>query len=228
MSMTEECPFKHGGPKLRPELPELPDLMKRLKVDERGYPIPFFVAYVNGKPEFQIADPQKYKLCIVQNLCWVCGNRLVGQRKAFVVGPMCTVNRVSSEPPTHLECANWSVRGCPFLSRPNMTRRDNPVIEETHSSMPGVGILRNAGVVAIWETNSWKLFPDRKGGKLFKIGDPVTVTWWTEGHKATRDQVAHAFSSGMPILRGACAGPEDHKLLDWQFNEALKYFPPIT
>lgn len=34
---------------MRPELPELPRQMRDLKMDKRGYPVPWFVDWVNGE-----------------------------------------------------------------------------------------------------------------------------------------------------------------------------------
>jgi hypothetical protein len=39
--------------RLRPELTELPLRMRGLPLDERGYPVPWFVAWIDGKPEFR-------------------------------------------------------------------------------------------------------------------------------------------------------------------------------
>ena len=61
--------------------------------------------------------------------CWVCGDPL-GVHLTFPIGPMCALNRTISEPPSHHECASWSARNCPFLSRPHMVRREDGAINE--------------------------------------------------------------------------------------------------
>src|SRR5262245_54991717 len=119
--------FNGGAPmnRLRPDLPPLPSRIAGLPIDpERGYPVPWFVAWHDGKPEFRTADGRKFRQAIRDRLCWVCGQPL-GRHLVFVIGPMCTVNRVTVEPPCHLDCAEFSVRACPFLSKPQMTRREN-------------------------------------------------------------------------------------------------------
>ena len=41
-------------------LPPMPSRIAALPVDERGYPVPWFVAWIDGKPEFRCADPAKF------------------------------------------------------------------------------------------------------------------------------------------------------------------------
>src|SRR4051812_13821199 len=107
------------------QLPPMPPSIAALPRDHRGYPVPWFVAWSEGRPIFPAADPQKLVRAIRERRCWVCGD-LLTRYLAFVVGPMCTVNRVSAEPPSHLKCAEFSTRACPFLTRPKMKRVELP------------------------------------------------------------------------------------------------------
>jgi hypothetical protein len=45
---------------LKPTLESLPVRLQGLPIDERGYPVPWFVAWENGKPEFRAMDPLKF------------------------------------------------------------------------------------------------------------------------------------------------------------------------
>ena len=66
----------------------MPHGVKNLPVDPiRGYPVPWFVGWIDGKPEFRCMDPAKLKLAITERRCWVCGERL-DNRATFVIGPM--------------------------------------------------------------------------------------------------------------------------------------------
>ncbi len=188
---------------VRPGLPKLTDRIAALPVSESGYPIPFFVAWVDGRPEFRLADPAKQAACVKLRLCWTCGQQL-GLYKAFVIGPMCAINRVSGDPPSHVDCAGWSVRGCPFLSRPNMVRREDELTEKNKGNVPGIMIERNPGVSLIWVTKSFKLFPDHAGKPLMEIGEPEEVSWWREGRPATRAEVLESIESGLPLLLAMC------------------------
>jgi hypothetical protein len=198
------CPF-HALFGLRKDLPVgIPDRIRNLPVDERGYPVPWFVDWIDGKPEFRAMDGRKFARCINEKLCWVCGERLK-KHVAFVIGPMCTITRTSAEPPSHLDCAEWSVKACPFLSKPQMKRREDDLInnENTHGRVAGVAILRNPGVSAIWITTRYTIFPDDNGRPLLEVGDPVSLTWWREGRDATRSEVIASVESGLPLLYNA-------------------------
>ena len=225
-----KCPFNHreAAPKLRPELPPLTERLKKLPLDERGYPVPFFVSWIDGKPEFRAADGRKYRRCVQDKLCWVCGEPL-GAHLAFAIGPMCVTNRTTAEPPAHLDCAQWSVKGCPFLARPQMVRRRGDEAYESNDQIreaAGISLDHNPGVTCIWVTKSYKFFPDGDGRPLIQIGDPVAApTWWREGRPATRAEVLAAMDKGLPKLREQCDHPEAHRLLTQMSTEALQYLP---
>src|SRR4030095_278504 len=110
---------------MKVDLDSLPKRMRSLPLDpQRGVPVPWFGKWINGKPEFRAMDAEKFTEAIKFSLCWCCGQTL-GVHLAFVIGPMCAVNRTSSETPCHYDCAVWSAKNCPFLSRPQMDRRTN-------------------------------------------------------------------------------------------------------
>jgi hypothetical protein len=185
---------------MRPELAPLPPRMQQLAVDERGYPVPFFVAYIDGKPDHRIMDPQKWKRAVHERLCWTCGQKL-GAHLCFVLGPMCGINRTTTEPPTHLECARWSVVNCPFLSRPRMDRREREkMIAAGAGSIGGFSIDRNPGVSMLWITRTYEIWRPDTGGVLIEIGPAESVEWWYEGRAATRAEVAESVRTGLPFL----------------------------
>lgn len=182
---------------VRPELTEMPARIAALPV-YRGYPVPWFVEYVSGEPEFRIADSKKRVRAVREKLCWVCGERL-GSYLCFVIGPMCGINRTTSEPPCHLECARWSAVNCPFLTRPRMDRRLAGLPEEAESP-GGIGIPRNPGVTLLWITKSYTTWQPKEGGWLIEIGEPVAWEWWAEGKAATLAQVEQSVGTGLPLL----------------------------
>ena len=176
----------------------IPDRMRRLPISATGYPVPWFVKWLNGEPDFRIVDAPKVGRAVRANLCWLCGQTL-GRHKAFVIGPMCAVNRVSSEPPCHRDCAEYAVKACPFLTKPKMRRNDKD--RPTEGVEPaGVMIQRNPGVSLIWITNGYTTFR-ADGGSLFKIGPPEQVHFYAEGRKATRAEVLASIETGLPLLR---------------------------
>jgi hypothetical protein len=188
------CPVS----KLRTDLAPLPERMRDLEVDERGYVVPYFVDYLNGKPEFRAMDRGRFIRAIREKLCWVCGKKL-GVHFTFTAGPMCGINRTSSEPPSHRDCADWSARNCPFLSNPRMVRRTDGLSPEVQESMAGMGLKRNPGVVMIWHTRNYEVFKV-DNGVLIQMGEPESVEWLACGRTATRAEVLESIDTGLPNL----------------------------
>lgn len=127
----------------------------------------------------------------------------MGVYKACVIGPMCGINRITSEPPSHLECAEFAVRACPFMTHPLAKRNERDLPDERHT--PGRAITRNPGVSMIWVTRHVRPFkvPNRTGvggGVLFQIGDPTSWSFWCEGRRATREEIEHSVDTGLPAL----------------------------
>ena len=181
------------------DIATLPRRMQGLPLDARGYPVPWFVAWLDGKPEFRAMDREKFVRAIKEKLCWVCGGKL-GVYKVFVAGPMCGINRTSSEPPSHQECGRWSAENCPFLSNPRMVRREDEVSEEMRENVDGFAIRRNPGVALLWITREYEVFSPNKGQYLIQMGEPESVEWWCEGRTATRLEVLRSIDSGLPNL----------------------------
>lgn len=182
----------------------MPDRMKHLRIDDRGYPVPWFVPWVDGRPEFRAMDADKRVRAVKDGRCWVCGGSLFGQKKAFVVGPMCGINHTTAEPPCHEECARWSARNCPFLTQREIKRREDDFTRQC--PFPGIAIKRNPGVVLVWVSRGFKLFSDGKGDYLFNIGEAERVEWWSHGRPATRAEILESVESGFPLLAGMVQG----------------------
>lgn len=194
---------------VRPELPELPRMMRDLPLDKRGYPIPWFVDWIDGEPEFRAMDRRKLYRAVKERLCWVCGNPL-WREMVFVVGPMCALNRVSSEPPSHRECAQFSARGCPFLSRPHMIRREDGLSEDILKNAAGIMVRRNPGSTLLWFTRRYEVIPvnaipeaGARAGILFRMGRAFKTEWYCKGRPATRAEVLESITTGLPLLRDA-------------------------
>src|SRR5262245_21571172 len=140
---------------LRSDLPPLPPRMAHLAVSKAGYPVPWFATWINGEPNFRQITRQKIADAHNHKLCWLCGSPL-GRYIAFNIGPMCAINRISSEPPSHRECAEFAAIACPFLSRPKARRRDQDIgTLEDHTA--GFGISRNPGCSLVWVARTYSL-----------------------------------------------------------------------
>jgi hypothetical protein len=226
MSTPAQCPLRH-------DITTPPTFMAHLPIDKRGYPVPWFVDYINGEPEFRAMDRRKFQRSINERLCWTCGGKLFDE-EVFVIGPMCAVNRISSEPPSHRECAEYSAKTCPFLTRPHARRREDEEFRAAKKPSPGIMIERNPGVTLLWYTKRHELMnsPRRPGvanpGILFKLGRAFKIGWYREGRAATRAEVLESIESGLPILREYAEkydGPQGIMIMEMQITHALRLVP---
>jgi hypothetical protein len=203
----------------------LPARLARRPVSERGFPVPWFVSFINGKWDFVNLDPRKIGEAYNREICFVCGEKL-GQYKAFTIGPMCSINRVSSEPPAHRECAEYAVRACPFLARPNAKRNDKAHLVPSMDNVPGLAFEHNPGATLIWITRTFRPIRAR-GGTLFEVGEPLEVAWYAEGRTATRQEIDAAIAKGLALLRREAEreGADAVAELDRNIKRAEKLLP---
>ena len=185
----------------------LPAAMSRLKISDKGYPVPWFALWMDGGapaeygrgvPDLRVVDTRKVALAVKNRLCWVCGGML-GRHLAFVIGPMCGITRVSSEPPSHRACAEYATCACPFLARPRMMRNDKVpkpagtfVVEGHHDHNPGMAL--------IWMTQNFSTLRKGGDGSLFRLGRADEIEWFREGRSATRQEATRAMDDGMLLL----------------------------
>jgi hypothetical protein len=129
---------------------DIPERMRHLPCDKRGYPI-FFGAYidpVDGTPHFTINDEEKRQRVIDEDLCSICGRKLLRGRW-FVGGPMSAFHPRGAyiDMPMHDECVHYALEICPYIAMPSWSRT---VSEQKLKQV-------NAGLVAIDPT----MIPDR-------------------------------------------------------------------
>jgi hypothetical protein len=173
--------------------------MRGLAIEERGYPVPWFVEWIDGKPDFRVIDSDKWTQAIRFGNCWLCGQP-TGKFKTFVIGPMCAVNRVTSEPPCHLDCAQFAAMACPFMILPRAKRREANLPE--HGKAAGFHLDRNPGATCLWTTTTYKPFRTNEGvaGVLIALGDPAAVEWYSQGARCSREPVIESIDSGLHFL----------------------------
>jgi hypothetical protein len=203
---------------------EVPRRIASLPKNEAGYPVPWFVSWIDGKPDFRVVDARKIPIAVRENVCWICGEQMQ-KWKAFVIGPMCAVNLVSSEPPSHTACAKFAAIACPFLSNPKQVRRETNLPTDTMNAA-GLGLKRNPGVTLVWVTRSFRPFA-APGGVLFKIGPVEDVFWYAHGREATRAEVLESIDSGLPSLMelAVAESPEAVAELEKMHATALELVP---
>jgi hypothetical protein len=198
----------------------MPQRLAGFPLNDEGYPIPYFVPYVEGRPEFRAMDPEKFTHAIRHRKCWLCGGQL-GKHLCFPIGPMCAITRTTAEPPSHLECAEYAVRACPFLTQPRMRRNEQDLPENIGNA--GIAIKRNPGVTLLWTTLSYKLFSAGKG-YLFRIGDPEHIEGYAQGRAALPSELAGSILTGYPTLESMAReeGPEAEEELAVYYSKGLK------
>ena len=216
------------------KLPSPPIRIARLPKDERGYPIPWFVAWfkeggecdrhvAGAKADFRVLASGKRELAVKKRLCWVCGEPL-GVHQVFAIGPMCAVNRVTMEPPSHRACVEYSAQACPFLTVP-ARRRNEAGLDEIEHKVAGLMIARNPGAIALWES-AYRPFKVANGW-LIKVGEPHRVDWWAKGRQATRAEIEEAIATGYPELMkmAELEGPESVAELEDLHRDAQRFLP---
>lgn len=176
-----------------------------------GYVVPFFVSwYKDGvlvhektegaRPDFPTIDVRRLVTCRKQNRCWICGNGLKAF-KTFVFGPASALVQMSTEPPSHPECANYAVQVCPFIIDPtrlHVSEKPGFKLKEGQTLMPEVG-PGNPGVAIIWTTRSYEFhMPDpSRGMALFEPGEPERIEFWHRGQPATHKQAMDGFQQAI-------------------------------
>jgi hypothetical protein len=184
---------------LRKDLPPMPKRMRGLHIEARGYPVPWFVQWIDGKPDFRVVDSSKFVKALKHGNCWLCGEPM-GVLKTFVIGPMCAVTRTTSEPACHHDCAEFAATACPFMILPKAKRREANL--PAHAPIAGYHLDRNPGATCLWTTKTFKPFNPQQGGAgiLIEVGEPVTVEWFSGGKRAGADPVMESISSGLHHL----------------------------
>lgn len=203
-----------------------PSRLARRPRDRHGRIVPWFAGYADGEPDHRVVRPGGVAEAFRLRLCFLCGGQL-GAYASFVIGPMCALNRVSAEPPSHRTCAEYAPAACPHLANPQMRRR--PDLPESSVAPDGVMVLANPGTCLVWTTRSWE---QMRGMQLFTIGDPVAVSWWTEGRRATYAEALDALMSGLDRLRTEASKDGTdfaaQEQLTEQYERALAYLPGNT
>jgi hypothetical protein len=97
---------------------QIPELMKNLELDKRGYPVPYIILRdAGGAPHFKINNDIKVEECIKDNKCSVCGNEMKDDTW-MIGGPMSAFhpNGAYIDIPTHKVCGEYALQVCPYLA----------------------------------------------------------------------------------------------------------------
>lgn len=170
----------------------IPERVKKLPRDERGYPVPFFVQWFDetgqptewgiGKPDQRIADERKQHICRTKNLCWICGDPLT-YWIAFVGGPMSAHNAAFADGPMHVECAEFACMVCPHLAHPGAKRRPGGPMDETYA--PDGLIETPIEKCCVFITRRFTVLwtNPRKGRFLWRPAPAKEIRWFRAGER---------------------------------------------
>lgn len=183
----------------------VPERIAALPRDEHDRPVPWFVARVDGRPDFRIIDAKKIPLAVGERRCWICGQPIdPTDRYAFVVGPVSLFSRCTSEPPAERRCALYALRECPFLSTPGRGRR--PEGMPPGAWMAGAPVYENPGVVLLWLCDTYRVEGDGAGGIVIRLPVPASIVAYCEGQPAYRNQLDDAFAAAAGYARAELTG----------------------
>lgn len=93
----------------------IPDFLSHLPVFA-GMPVPFTVFWHDGKPDFRVTDINKRLECYGDSLCAICGRTMLGAQFWFIGGPASMDSGMFTDGPMHKNCAEYSIKVCPFLA----------------------------------------------------------------------------------------------------------------
>lgn len=219
-------------------IPPIPQSMQDLPRDPRGYPIPFFVMWFDGKPDFRISDMRNIYRCTLERLCMICGKPLPSDEGVFAMGPLSTINRANDEPPMHRVCAEFSAQTCPWMLRPGMKRITKPMPDgtldaaeqnarELVQSTPGAVYSGAPEVWSLYDASHYTVEVMDNKTLMFFLGPPREMYWYRAGRRATYDEVVDALSAGAAFLRNhpTMDSPEGHKQLDDAMTELGLWLP---
>lgn len=213
---------------LRKGLPPLPDFMKGLPIDPRGYPTPWFVATLpDGTRDFRLADGMKRMQAVQMKRCWICGG-VLGAHLAFVMGPANVITRSTSEPASHRSCADFAVAACPFMVLPKAKYRSANLPEESHRPEEENLLTDNTGVSAVIITRSFEITNKTSGDWMISVGEPEAILWSREGRSATRAEAVDALDRRMSYLRKIALKDTEtsKKLLERRFFDVITNWLP--
>ncbi|MCS4088622.1 hypothetical protein [Rhizobium sp. BK176] len=168
----------------------IPERMRSLPVDPRGYPVPVVVTRDrNGKPNFAANDESIRQTLFREDRCGICGGKLLRGRWS-VGGPGSALHPDGAflDPPMHYECARYAVQVCPYLAMPSYSKSVSKIAPMSYGPSK-VGISYNPTVFSnrpdlflLVMYVGQKLSYDGQAVRSLKPKRPFrTIEYWREG-----------------------------------------------
>jgi hypothetical protein len=190
--------------KMKPSETPLPDRMRQLPRDRRGYPV-FFGAFIeaDGTPHFTINDERKRVEMVRRDLCSICGQKLLRGRW-FIGGSRSAFDPKGAylDMPMHDECAHYALKVCPYLAAPSYAREiadrkaeaiKTGIVLVDETMIPGRPVVFVA-VMAVGQRYVGDRF---SGGQYVKPARPYRkVEYWQHGRQLTEQEGKAAIAGG--------------------------------
>lgn len=183
----------------------IPDRMKGLPRDKRGFPVPCIVQYdAHGVPQFTVNNALIKQQVMLGRRCGICGGEL-GLFCWSVGGPNSAFhpNGAYIDPPMHRECLVYAMNVCPYLAWRSYSGKANVdalqkrfttahIVEDT-TTWPG----RPKVFVAV----SYRQFkPIWENGLIDKY-QPIRpyrrVEFWHHGKRITQERAVELLKDGI-------------------------------
>lgn len=179
----------------------MPENMKDLQVDKRGFPAPYIVLRDNqGVPKFTINDDRKVEECIKDNLCSICG-KTMGEDMWMIGGPLSAFHPQGAyvDIPTHKDCGEYALQVCPYLAvsvyngKSTMSDIDAGkfTVDDGTQQMIFVNPTQYQDRVPFFVFNKITGYDVQRRGiqRYIKPHKPyVEVEFWNDGEQITKDQ----------------------------------------
>ena len=120
----------------------IPERLRHLPRDPRGYVIPYIVLRdSDGRAHFTVNDTKLRDRCMYQHLCPICGDKLLRGRW-FLGGPGSAFHPDGAyiDTPMHHECMRYAVTTCPYICL-GTYRREVGARTLDPAKVPGLQVL---------------------------------------------------------------------------------------
>lgn len=173
----------------------IPDAMRRLKRDARGYPIPAVVMVGDdGKPDFRVNSVEKWMAFSLGRVCHMCGTSMAGRAVTFVGWPRSIRSRYFADGAMHHECAEYALQVCPFLAAPSFAySRATPEVAGAtvviNEAMPTNRPAYFGHLIA----TKYAIHNVPGHGLLLNAEGVIGVEWWKDGQRLEKEPEHAAF-----------------------------------
>jgi hypothetical protein len=167
--------------------------MKHLKVDPRGYAIPYgVITDRDGTVHFAVNDEHIRLRSIKRDLCSLCGSPLLRGRW-FVGGPLSAFHPHGAfiDPPMHYECSHYALQVCPYLAAPRYTKEVGPT-KARRAALSDTMVLTDPNMIPGRPRDDLFIAICASGQHIFENGNTkpkhpyVTVEYWRHGRMIER------------------------------------------